>query len=82
MIVDVTVVPKSGRFSVQQKEGKIKIYLKSPPEQNKANLELIKELSKRLGCEVRIISGLKSRQKRLELDTSPDSWNQLTGNPG
>ncbi len=74
MIAEVTVVPKSGRFSVSVKEGKVKVFLRSAPEQNKANMELIKELSKALGCQVRVISGMKSRHKRLELDISEGEW--------
>ncbi len=79
MIVEVTVVPKSGRFAVSIKEDKIKIFLKSPAEQNKANLELVKELSKALGCNVRIISGLKSRSKKIELDASEEEWDAFLG---
>jgi len=66
MIIEVTVVPKSVKFQILEKDGKIKIHLKSPPEDNKANLELIKEL-KKLGCTATIISGHKSRHKKLEV---------------
>lgn len=75
MIAEVTVVPRSGRFSVSAKQGKVKIFLKSGAEQNKANMELIKELSKALKAEVRIISGLKSRHKKIELSIGEDAWN-------
>ncbi|MBU0591101.1 DUF167 domain-containing protein [Candidatus Micrarchaeota archaeon] len=68
MIIDIIVVPKSGRFAVSVKDGKIKVFLKSAAEDNKANLELIKEFSKLTSCEVRIVSGLKSRRKKIELD--------------
>ncbi len=74
MIVEVTAVPKSGRFSVSSKEGKVKVFLKSAAEQNKANMELVKELSKALKKEVRIISGQKSRRKRLYIDVSREEW--------
>jgi uncharacterized protein (TIGR00251 family) len=74
VIVDITVVPKSGRFAVSVKEGKVKVFLKSAPTDNKANLELIKELSKALRAEVRIISGHSSRRKRLEMDIGEDRW--------
>ena len=82
MIADVTVVPKSGRFSVSVKEGKVKVFLKSAPEQNKANLELVKGLSKALGCQVRVVSGLKSRHKRVELDISEDEWGAFLATKG
>ncbi|MDD5339640.1 MAG: DUF167 domain-containing protein [Candidatus ainarchaeum sp.] len=74
MIADVTAVPKSGRFSVSFKDGKVKIFLKSAAEGNKANLELVKELSKLLGAPVRIASGLTSRRKRIEIGISEPDW--------
>ena len=73
MIVEVTVVPKSSRFRITKKDGKIKIHLTSPPEDNKANLELIKEL-KKLGCPASIVSGHRSRHKKLDV---PDSCQAL-----
>lgn len=74
MIAEVSVVPKSGRFQLSLKEGKLKAYLKSAPEKNKANLELVKELSRLLGCEVRLISGQKSRHKKIEADIPWEAW--------
>ena len=67
MHLSVTVVPKSGRFEIKQKDGKIKIYLKSPAQSNKANLELIRELKKLLKCNVLIVSGSTSRKKILDV---------------
>lgn len=80
MIVEVTAVPKSGRFSVSFKEGKVKVSLKSAAEQNKANVELVKELSKALKKEVRVISGQKSRRKRLYIDISREEWENFLSN--
>jgi uncharacterized protein (TIGR00251 family) len=79
MILEITVVPKSKRFSIIKKDGKIKIHLKSAPEQNKANLELLKELSKVFNCQVRIISGLKSKAKKLELNISQEDFDLQVG---
>jgi uncharacterized protein (TIGR00251 family) len=73
-MIEVTVVPKSGRFSISVKDKKVKIFLKSAAEQNKANHELVKELSKLLGKDVRIASGLKSKLKRLEIDITEEEW--------
>ena len=42
------------------------IKIKAKAEDNKANIELIKFLSKALGRKVRIKSGLKSREKIIE----------------
>jgi len=80
MIVDVTVVPKSGRFSISRKNGKIRILLKSPPERNRANTELVRELSKALKADVHILSGLKSRSKKLEIDVTEEKWEEFITN--
>jgi len=80
VIVDITAVPKSGRFSVSLKDGKVKAFLRSAAEQNKANLELVRELSKALDKPVRIISGHKSRHKRLEIDISKEEWEDFLSN--
>ena len=44
------------------------IYCKSSPERNKANREIIKELEKLTGCQVRIVGGLTSKKKRIVID--------------
>ena len=77
MIAEVTVAPKSGKFSISVKGDRIKISLKSTPEQNKANLELVKELSRALDSTVKIISGHKSKHKRLEISISEDEWKRF-----
>jgi uncharacterized protein (TIGR00251 family) len=74
MLLQVNVVPKSGRFSVSVKDGRVKVNLRSAPEGNKANLELIKELSKSTGAPVRIVSGLKSHHKAIEIGMDPTEW--------
>jgi hypothetical protein len=74
IILDVSVVTKSPKFSVSMKDGMIKIRLTSPPEKGEANAELVKELSKALGVSVRILTGHTSRRKRLEIDLDEGSW--------
>jgi uncharacterized protein (TIGR00251 family) len=74
MIVEVAVVPKSGSFRITQKDGKLKIFLKSAPEDNKANFELITQLEKKLGCNVRLVSGAKSRHKKLDIGIQEQEW--------
>ncbi|MBD3210168.1 hypothetical protein GF318_02195 [Candidatus Micrarchaeota archaeon] len=74
MIVELTVVPKSGRFSVSAKGEKVRIFLKSPAGQNRANIELVKELSRRLKADVRILSGFKSRRKKVEIGADKGQW--------
>jgi uncharacterized protein (TIGR00251 family) len=79
MIVELTAVPKSGRFSISFKDGKAKVFLKSAAEGNKANLELVKELSKLLGTSLRIVSGRMSRRKRIEVGISEADWEAFLG---
>lgn len=74
MIIEVTVTTGAKRFSLSFKDGRLKAALTKPPENNKANLELIKEMSKSLGREVRIVSGQTSRRKKLSADLSEAEW--------
>jgi len=67
MIIDAIVKPSSRKFEVKLVDGKLFISLTEPAEKNKANLELIKELSRMLGCDVRLVGGAKSKRKRLKL---------------
>ena len=44
-----------------------RIAIKAKPQDNKANIEVIKFLSKSLKKKLRIVSGLKSREKMIEV---------------
>jgi len=77
MLLEITVVPKSGRFEVVPKEGRVKVFLKSAPEKNKANMELLKEMKRLLKAEVRIVSGLTSKRKVLEIQISKEELERL-----
>ncbi len=67
MLVDAVVKPNSRKFGVKLTDGKLHISLTEQAEKNKANIELIKGLAKLLDCEVRIVSGLTSKRKKLSL---------------
>jgi uncharacterized protein (TIGR00251 family) len=77
MQLEVTVVPRSRCFRIESKDGMIRIFLRSAPESNKANMELIRNLKKLLKAEVRIISGLTSRRKILEISLSSEQLKKL-----
>ena len=64
--ISVIVKPNSSKNEIQYEENKkcLKVFIKAPPENNKANIELIKFFSK-LGKKVKIIKGLKSKNKTL-----------------
>jgi uncharacterized protein (TIGR00251 family) len=72
LLVTLKVIPSSGRsgFTLDA-SGKLKVYLKSPPEDGKANKELIQLLAKALGCTqdlITIVSGATSRTKKIKID--------------
>ncbi|MBC6432136.1 DUF167 domain-containing protein [Nostoc sp. HG1] len=69
----VKVKPNSKQQKIEeQHDGSLTVYLKSPPVDGKANEELIKLLAKKFDVaksDIRIKSGLCSRQKLIEIDT-------------
>ncbi len=81
----VKVVPQSGRQQVlwDHKQQILKCYLKSAPEKNKANEEVVAVFSEKLGIPkslVTIISGVTSRRKVLAIAsalTLPDVYRLL-----
>ena len=66
MIVKARVKPGSREFSIEKNEDSWTICTKSPAERGRANRELLKELGKEYP-RVRILRGLKSRNKVIEL---------------
>ena len=70
----VKVKPNSKQQSIKEEtDGSLTIHLKSPPVDGKANEELIKILAKKFNLpksKIRIKSGLSSRQKLIEIDTT------------
>ena len=68
MMLEIFVIPNSKKFKIENKKGRIKIYVKSEPENNMANHELIKELSRLTGKPVQLLSGVRSKLKRIEVD--------------
>ena len=71
MILHVKVKTNSSKREVQSfGEDRYLIYLKSPPENNKANMELINVLSKELGVppsKIKIKFGQTSDNKLVEI---------------
>lgn len=72
MILDLHVQPGASRTEFAGKHGdRIKVRLAAPPQDGKANTALIEFLAQYYGVprrNVRITSGLKSRQKRVVID--------------
>jgi uncharacterized protein len=71
MIIHVKVKPNSSKREVENfGNGRYLVYLKSPPENDKANIELINLLSKELGVPPKSINinfGRTSNEKIIEI---------------
>lgn len=77
LIIEVTVKPNSPKFKVE-KGDRIIIHCKSKPEDNKANIEIKKELERLLKTEVNIIKGLKSKKKTILVHgMDDDKFNEM-----
>jgi len=64
MIINVKVHASSGREEIIKIDNEnYKVYLKKPAESGKANIELIKLLKKYFLKNIKIIKGLKNRNK-------------------
>jgi uncharacterized protein len=72
VILELHVQPGASRTEFAGKHGdRIKVRLAAPPQDGKANAALIEFLAQYYGVprrNVRITSGLKSRQKRVVID--------------
>ncbi len=71
MLITVKVKTGSKKFEIAMKDGILHISLTEPAENNRANAELAKEMAKRFGS-CKILRGLKSRTKVLELPDGSD----------
>lgn len=76
MIIEVSVIPNSKKFAISVKDGMVKVHLEKAPENNKANLELILKFSKLFG-KVHLISGHKSKHKKLAIAISKSDWEKF-----
>jgi len=71
MMITVKVKTSSKKFAIAAKGGILRISLTEPAENSRANAELVKEMAKRfVSC--RILRGLKSKTKTLELPDGSD----------
>jgi uncharacterized protein (TIGR00251 family) len=72
--VIIRVIPKSGRsFCMLDKANRLRCYLKSPPEQGKANKELLSRIAKALGVSqhmVAILMGATTRIKTIRVTSN------------
>jgi len=70
--IDVRVIPRAGKSAIAgERDGRMLIRVAAPPVEGAANDAIIELLAKLLDCPrraVRIVSGEKSRSKRLAVD--------------
>lgn len=64
----IKVKTNAKKSEIIEDNGFYRVNVKSPPENNKANLEIIKLFSKKFNKKVKIIKGLKSKEKILKLE--------------
>lgn len=67
-IITVKVKPNAPKTKIiSQGENELTLAIAAPPEQNKANIELIKFLSKHFKAKVEILRGLSSKTKLIRI---------------
>lgn len=67
LIVSVSVRPGSPGFRLYRKGDRLLLEVTNPPREGLANREILRGLPGLLRCDVRILSGVKSRKKLLLL---------------
>lgn len=69
-VIRITVKTNAGKNEIlgfDKEKNAYKVLVKAPPIENKANREIIKLFHKKYKKPVRIISGLKGKEKLLEI---------------
>ncbi len=82
IVLNLDVKANSGKFEIcfyAKETNTLKIKVKSKAENNAANLELLKNLSKIFNSNVKILKGFKSRKKVVAVEGSAESlWKSLS----
>ena len=65
--IEVKVKTNCGKNKIILKEDKYFVELNAKPKNNEANIELIKFLSKEFKKKLRVVRGLKSRKKLIDV---------------
>jgi len=64
-VINIHVRPNSGQFQVRIEDDDLVVCCRESPVKGRANRELIKELSKLFKRRVEIVSGFRSKNKRI-----------------
>ena len=65
-LIKIKAIPNAKENKLVEDNG-LRLYLHSPPEKDKANLEIIKFFKKEFGLKVKIEAGLRNREKVLRV---------------
>ena len=65
VLIEVRVKTNAKSFALYEKDGKLILEVTSPPQEGKANLEIVKGLKKLFGRDVEILRGFKGRDKTI-----------------
>ena len=65
------------KIKLDKKKETLLVEIKSIPEKGKANKEIVKELKKYFKKEIKIVSGLKNKEKIVEIDLDKKSITDL-----
>lgn len=80
MKIRVDVKPSSRETRVERTEKGMIVWLTEPADKGKANVQLVKLLSRLLGARVRLVSGATGRKKLIEVDgLSENEFRERTG---
>jgi len=66
-LIKIKVKANSKKNDVVDLGGYYKVFVKKPAEDNKANIEIVKIFKKKFVEDVRIVKGLKSKEKVLKI---------------
>ena len=69
-LIDIRVKPQSRQFKIEVEEDQLLVSCQESPVKGRVNRELTKELSRLFKRRVRILSGFRSRQKRLLIENA------------
>lgn len=78
IILELYVKPNSKRFSIKFEGDKLVVLCREAPVKGRVNKELVKKLSKLFNRKVELVSGSRSRQKKILISNiEADEVNQI-----
>jgi uncharacterized protein (TIGR00251 family) len=76
MFIEVKVHPKSKQKKIVWKNT-LEVYVTEPPENNKANMEMLELLKKTFKKEVSLVKGHNSRKKIISIEMSEGELSEI-----